>query len=103
MSLQFGFGQSNPTYKLTATDGQHFVMRKKPPGKLVSRTAHQVEREYRVMHALQDTDVPVPRTYGLCTDTSVIGTPFYIMEFLDGRIVEDAAFPDVSPADRAEM
>ena len=78
-------------------------MRKKPPGKLVSKTAHQVEREYRIMHALEHTDVPVPKTYCLCTDSAVVGTPFYIMEFLDGRIVEDASFPDVSPPERGEM
>ncbi|KAH8602758.1 putative acyl-CoA dehydrogenase family member 10 [Bisporella sp. PMI_857] len=100
---QFGFGQSNPTYQITASDGVKFVMRKKPPGKLVSKTAHQVEREYQVIHALSDTDVPVPKAYCLCEDESIVGTAFYIMEFLDGRIIEDAALPDVSPADRTEM
>jgi aminoglycoside phosphotransferase (APT) family kinase protein len=100
---QFGFGQSNPTYQITAKDGQKFVMRKKPPGKLVSKTAHKVEREYRVIHALEKTDVAVPKAYCLCEDDSVIGTPFYIMEFLDGRIIEDASLPDVSPQDRTEM
>ncbi|KFY28896.1 hypothetical protein V493_02693 [Pseudogymnoascus sp. VKM F-4281 (FW-2241)] len=100
---QFGFGQSNPTYQITANDGQRFVIRKKPPGKLVSKTAHQVEREYKVLHALEKTDVPVPKTYCLCEDNSVIGTPFYIMEFLDGRIIEDATLPGVSPAERTEM
>lgn len=78
-------------------------MRKKPPGKLVSKTAHQVEREYQVIHALENTDVPVPKAYCLCEDTSVVGTAFYIMEFLDGRIIEDPAMPDVSPEDRTEM
>jgi aminoglycoside phosphotransferase (APT) family kinase protein len=78
-------------------------MRKKPPGKLVSKTAHQVDREYRVIHALEKTDVPVPKAYCLCEDDSVIGTAFYIMEFLDGRIIEDAAMPGVSPEERAEM
>jgi aminoglycoside phosphotransferase (APT) family kinase protein len=100
---QFGFGQSNPTYQLTASDGTKFVMRKKPPGKLVSKTAHQVEREYRVIHALEKTDVPVPKAYCLCEDSSVVGTPFYIMEFLDGRIIEDPTMPDVTPAERTEM
>jgi aminoglycoside phosphotransferase (APT) family kinase protein len=79
------------------------VMRKKPPGKLVSKTAHQVEREYRIIHALEQTDVPVPKAYCLCEDESVVGTPFYIMEFLDGRIIEDPTMPDVTPADRTEM
>ncbi|PNP77508.1 hypothetical protein FNYG_09384 [Fusarium nygamai] len=100
---QFGFGQSNPTYQITASDGQRFVMRKKPPGKLLSKTAHQVEREYRIMHALENTDVAVPKTYCLCEDDSVIGTPFYIMEFLDGRIFEDFTMPGVQPADREAM
>ena len=78
-------------------------MRKKPPGKLLSKTAHQVEREYRIVHALGSTNVPVPKTYGLCEDSSVTGTPFYVMEFLDGRIFEDASFPGVSPKERNEM
>jgi aminoglycoside phosphotransferase (APT) family kinase protein len=78
-------------------------MRKKPPGKLVSKTAHQVEREYKVIHALEKTDVPVPKTYCLCEDVNIVGTAFYIMEFLDGRIIEDATMPDVSPEDRTEM
>ncbi|KAH7170763.1 kinase-like domain-containing protein [Dactylonectria macrodidyma] len=100
---QFGFGQSNPTYQITAADGQRFVMRKKPPGKLISKTAHKVEREYRVLHALEHTDVAVPKTYGLCEDDSVIGTPFYIMEFLDGRIFEDFTMPGISAAEREAM
>lgn len=73
-------------------------MRKKPPGKLISKTAHKVEREYRALHALEATDVAVPKTYCLCEDDSVIGTPFYIMEFLDGRIFEDFLMPDVKSA-----
>ncbi|KAK3495607.1 kinase-like domain-containing protein [Neurospora crassa] len=97
---QFGFGQSNPTYQLTAADGRKYVLRKKPPGKLVSKTAHKVEREYRILTALSDTDVPVPRTYCLCEDESVIGTPFYIMSFLDGRIFEDPIIPNVLPDQR---
>lgn len=78
-------------------------MRKKPPGKLVSKTAHQVEREYRVIHALEKTDVPVPKAYCLCEDEEVIGTPFYIMEFLDGRIIEDPGMPGVSAKERRAM
>jgi len=78
-------------------------MRKKPPGKLVSKTAHQVEREYKVIHALEHTDVPVPKAYCLCEDVSIVGTAFYIMSFLDGRIIEDASLPGVSPEDRSEM
>ena len=78
-------------------------MRKKPPGKLVSKTAHQVDREYRVIHALEKTDVPVPKAYCLCEDDSVIGTAFYIMEFLDGRIFEDATMPGISAEDKTAM
>lgn len=101
--MQFGYGQSNPTYQLTANDGGKYVLRKKPPGKLLSKTAHQVDREFRIIHALENTDVPVPKTYCLCEDSSVIGTPFYIMEFLDGRIFEDAAFPNVTTEEREKM
>lgn len=101
---QFGYGQSNPTYLLTSLPtGQRFVLRKKPPGRLVSKTAHKVEREYRVIHALCGTDVPAPRAYVLCEDGSVLGTPFYVMEFLDGRIIEDPAIPGVSAQERTEM
>lgn len=77
-------------------------MRKKPPGKILSKTAHRVDREYRILHALENTDVPVPKTYGLCEDDAVVGTPFYIMEFLDGRIFEDASIPGV-PADQRTL
>ncbi|KAJ5807884.1 hypothetical protein N7474_009153 [Penicillium riverlandense] len=97
---QFGFGQSNPTYQLSTADGKKFVLRKKPPGKLLSKTAHQVEREYKIIHALGPTDVPVPQAHCLCEDSSVIGTPFYIMEFLDGRHFTDPAMPGVSAEER---
>jgi len=100
---QFGFGQSNPTYQLTDSKGIKYVMRKKPPGVLLSKTAHKVEREYRILFALKQSDVPVPTVYCLCEDDSVVGTPFYIMSFLDGRIFEDASIPDVTPAERNEM
>ena len=78
-------------------------MRKKPPGKLLSKTAHKVEREYRIMHALENTDVTVPKTYCLCEDDTIIGTPFYVMEFLDGRIFEDFTMPGVEPEQRTIM
>ncbi|KAL1870253.1 hypothetical protein VTK73DRAFT_2802 [Phialemonium thermophilum] len=102
---QFGYGQSNPTYQLTSPDGKRYVLRKKPPGKLLSKTAHRVEREYRILAALAaSTDVPVPRPYCLCEDASVLGTAFYVMSFLDGRIIEDPAMPDVtSPEARRAM
>ena len=79
------------------------MLRKKPPGRLVSKTAHQVQREYRIMRALQDTDVPVPKTYCLCEDVDVLGSAFYVMDFLDGRIFEDPSLPAVSAAERREM
>jgi aminoglycoside phosphotransferase (APT) family kinase protein len=69
----------------------------------LSKTAHQVDREYRVIHALEQTDVAVPRAYCLCEDESIIGTAFYIMEFLDGRMFENPSFPGVSAQDRREM
>jgi aminoglycoside phosphotransferase (APT) family kinase protein len=88
---------------LTDKNGKKYVMRKKPPGTLLSKTAHKVDREYRIIHALEKTDVPVPRALCLCQDTSVIETDFYIMEFLDGRIFEDAAIPEVTPEERTLM
>ncbi|KAL4941546.1 hypothetical protein BDV06DRAFT_236011 [Aspergillus oleicola] len=107
---QFGFGQSNPTYLLTSPSPStnsapetRYVLRKKPPGKLLSKTAHQVEREYRILHALCDTDVPVPKVYVLCEDETIIGTAFYIMEFLDGRVFTDPGMPGVSAFERGEM
>ncbi|KAL5621518.1 hypothetical protein BROUX41_006418 [Berkeleyomyces rouxiae] len=105
---QFGFGQSNPTYQLTSRSvagvEQHHVLRKKPPGALVSKTAHKVEREHRVLSALRETaGVPVPQTLCLCDDAGVIGTPFYIMEFVNGRIFENFLMPGVAAADRSAM
>ncbi len=81
---QFKGGQSNPTYKITA-GGKQYVLRKKPGGKLL-KSAHAVDREYRVTTALSKTDVPVAKTYSLCTDESVLGSWFYIMEYVEGRI-----------------
>ena len=102
-NFQFGFGQSNPTYQITDAQDAKYVLRKKPPGILVSKSAHKVEREYRILHALQGTDVPVPKVYGLCEDSAIIGSPFYIMEFLDGRIFTSPDIPGVSADDRREM
>ncbi|KAB2599358.1 acyl-CoA dehydrogenase family member 10 [Pyrus ussuriensis x Pyrus communis] len=100
---KFGHGQSNPTYKIEAGSGaslKRYVLRKKPPGKLL-QSAHAVEREFQVLQALgTHTLVPVPKVYCLCTDSSVIGTPFYIMEFLEGRIFLDAKLPGVAPERR---
>src|SRR5690606_11224376 len=99
-ALQFGYGQSNPTYLLTSPSGTQTVLRKKPPGKLLSKTAHAVEREYRVLKALGGTDVPVPRTYVLCEDADVIGTPVYVMEFVRGRIFEDPGMAGLEEGER---
>lgn len=80
------------------------MLRKKPPGKLLSQAAHKVEREYRIMRALAPTRVPVPRAHGLCEDARVLGTPFYVMSFVGGRIFEDAAMPAAaSPAERTAL
>ena len=103
---QFSFGQSNPTYLLTDSSGARYVLRKKPPGKLLSKTAHRVEREHRIMHALgaaTAAQVPVPAMYCLCEDEAVLGSAWYLMEYLDGRIFEDPTMPGVSPAERTEM
>ena len=98
---QFVGGQSNPTYYLGA-DGQEYVLRRKPPGKLLP-SAHAVDREYRVITALAGTGVPVPRSYALCDDPGVIGTSFYIMEYVRGRVLVDPRLPDVAPAERARI
>lgn len=87
-------------FLLEAASGK-YVMRKKPPGKLISKTAHAVEREYAVMTALARTDVPVPRTFCLCDDSAVIGTPFFVMEYVSGRIFTDPAMPGLSSEHRA--
>ncbi|KAJ2777632.1 hypothetical protein GGI15_004443 [Coemansia interrupta] len=98
---QFNVGQSNPTYLITDARGKKFVLRKKPAGQLLSKTAHAVEREYRVLDALgRHSSVPVPRVYALCEDTSVLGTPFYLMEFLEGRILPDVRLPEIPQTER---
>jgi len=79
------------------------VLRKKPPGKLLNPTAHAVEREYRIIDALTPTPVPVPNAIALCEDTTVLGSPFYVMEYVAGRIFANPALPDVSPDDRRKM
>jgi aminoglycoside phosphotransferase (APT) family kinase protein len=94
-------GQSNPTYFVTVGE-RRLVMRKKPSGKVLS-SAHAVDREYRVLTALASTDVPVPKTVLYCDDPSVIGTPFYVMDRLEGRVFSDASLPNIAPSDRGEM
>ena len=99
----FKGGQSNPTYKLI-TPGKSYVMRAKPgPVAKLLPSAHAIEREYRVMKGLAGTDVPVPHMYALCEDESVIGRAFYIMEFMEGRVLWDQSLPGMTAAQRAEI
>lgn len=98
---QFEGGQSNPTYVLHAASGD-YVLRKKPPGQLLP-SAHAVDREYRVMTALASSAVPVPRTRVMCEDASVIGTPFFVMDCVAGRVFRQPHLPGVPATDRARM
>ena len=98
---QFKGGQSNPTF-LLKTVAKKYVLRSKPPGKLLS-SAHAVDREYRVVTALHGSKVPVARTYCLCQDESVIGTWFYIMDYVPGSISWDMSFPEMSSRRRSEI
>ena len=98
---QFKGGQSNPTYLLKARSGL-YVLRRKPPGKLL-KSAHAVDREYRIISALYAVDFPVPRPYVLCEDDEVIGTMFFIMEYVDGRIFWDLDLPNANPDGRAAL
>jgi len=98
---KFTRGQSNPTFLLTADSGR-YVLRRQPPGKLLP-SAHAVDREYRVISALRDTGVPVPRTFHLCEDRQVIGSMFYVMSYVEGRIFWDPALPELDKAQRAGM
>lgn len=98
---QFKGGQSNPTFKLTA-DGQRYVLRTKPgPAAKLLASAHAIDREFRVMDALNKAGFPAAKQYALCTDESVIGRAFYIMEFVEGRVLWDQSLPGMTPAERA--
>ncbi|HUO93335.1 MAG TPA: phosphotransferase family protein [Rhizomicrobium sp.] len=101
---QFKGGASNPTFLIIEKggDGRLFVMRKKPPGQLLA-SAHQVDREFRAMSALAGSGVPVPRMRALCTDDNIVGTAFYVMDYLEGRIFRDARLPELSPAERSAV
>ena len=99
---QFKGGQSNPTYKLTAADARRFVLRRKPPGKLLP-SAHAVDREFRVIKALHATGFPVARPHVLCEDESVIGTAFYVMDFVEGRVLWDQSLPGMSKTERGAI
>ncbi|CAM9591799.1 unnamed protein product [Lampetra fluviatilis] len=98
---QFRHGQSNPTYYVECGD-RKLVLRKKPPGNLLP-LAHAVEREYRVMKALGVAGVPIPQVLSLCEDSSVLGTPFFLMEYAEGRIFKDLSLPDLSPEQRHKV
>lgn len=98
---KFETGQSNPTFLLDSPGGR-YVLRRKPPGKLL-KSAHAVDREYRVMTALAGTDVPVPKIYLLCEDEGVIGTAFFVMAWVDGRNFVDPAVPEVGNAERSAI
>lgn len=98
---QFEGGQSNPTF-LLERGGRRYVLRKKPPGKLL-RSAHQVDREFRVMSALQGSEVPVPGMVLLCEDESVLGTIFYVMDYVEGRVVTDPRLPGFTPDERSAL
>lgn len=94
-------GQSNPTFFVTY-DNRRLVMRKQPPGELLP-SAHAVDREYRVISALADTPVPVPPALHYCDDRKIVGTPFYVMERVDGRIFQDTTLPGLAPQERRDM
>lgn len=98
---QFESGQSNPTFHVSAASGD-YVLRKKPPGRLLP-SAHMIEREYRVMEALRGTGVPVPSVLLLCTDESLIGTPFFLMEHVSGRIFRHPWLPEIPAQDRGAI
>ncbi len=98
---QFKGGQSNPTYRLTAASGS-YVLRRKPPGKLLP-SAHAVDREYRVISTLHPLGFPVARPHLLCDDESIIGTAFYVMDFVDGRVIWEPFVPEVDGAERAAI
>jgi aminoglycoside phosphotransferase (APT) family kinase protein len=98
VATKFPGGQSNPTYKLDAASGR-YVLRRKPPGQLLA-SAHAVDREYRVLRALHGGAVPVARPLHLCIDESIIGSMFYVMEFVEGRVLWDPALPDIAPTER---
>ena len=97
-TTKFDVGQSNPTFLLKTANGE-YVLRKQPPGELLP-SAHQVDREYRVMKALESTEVPVPRMIALENEGTVLGTRFYVMEKVEGRVLTDLQLPDLSPAER---
>ena len=100
-AVKFDVGQSNPTFRLDCPSGP-YVLRRKPPGALL-KSAHAVDREYRVMRALAGSAVPVPAMHALCEDEGVIGSPFYVMDFVAGRGFTDPSLPGMTPVDRSAI
>lgn len=98
---KFGFGQSNPTFRLQAASGD-YVLRRKPFGVLLPK-AHAIEREFRVLRALGGSGVPVPKVHGLCEDPALLGAVFYVMDFVDGRIFYDQRLPGIGATERAAI
>lgn len=98
---QFKGGQSNPTYLLDTPDAK-YVLRRKPPGKLLP-SAHAVDREFRVINALRNSYVPVPYVYHLCTDESIAGTMFYVMSYAQGRVLWESLLPGLEPSERRQI
>ncbi len=100
-ATKFKGGQSNPTYLIEAASGR-YVLRRKPPGQLLP-SAHAVDREFRVLQALHGTSVPVAQPLHLCSDDSVIGSMFYLMSYVDGRIFWDPSLPEATPDQRGDI
>lgn len=100
-AIKFKGGQSNPTYRIDAASGT-YVLRRKPPGQLLP-SAHAVDREFRVLQALHGTSVPVAQPLHLCSDEAVIGSMFYLMSFVEGRIFWDPSLPDMDATGRADI
>lgn len=100
-ATKFKGGQSNPTYRIDTASGT-YVLRRKPPGQLLP-SAHAVDREFRVLQALHGTSVPVAQPLHLCSDPAIVGSMFYLMAFVDGRIFWDPSLPDATPAERADL
>jgi len=100
-AIKFDAGQSNPTFLIEAASGK-YVLRRKPPGELL-KSAHAVDREFRVISSLGDTNVPVAKAYHMCNDESIVGSIFYIMEYIDGRVIWDPALPDHDAAERTAI
>ncbi|KAG9249236.1 kinase-like domain-containing protein [Calycina marina] len=97
VSINIGYGQRNSTYFLDDAGGTRYILRKRPSGTIISPVAHQVDREFRVLEALGKTDFPVPKVYCLCEDEGLIGTSFYVMQFIKGRILTDPTLAELPP------